>query len=459
MTSKRRDLTQGDINNSLKSLTIPMVFGILGIIAFNLADTYFVSKLGTKQMAALTFTFPVVLILNSLNLGLGIGASAIISKAVGEKNQEKVTRLSTDSLSLGIVFAVIAMVIGFFTIDPVFTALGADPSTMVHVREYMTIWYAGVPFIVIPMIGNNAIRALGDTKTPSLVMLVSAGVNIVLDPLFIFGFAFIPAMGVQGAAIATVSSRFITFLFSLYILIFREKVISLKAIHIKELIDSWKDILYIGLPNAISKMIMPIGIGIITGLIATFGTGAVAGFGIASRIEYFSLILISSLSSVLPVFVGQNFGAGKINRIITALKISEKFSFINGLVSCSLLFLLARPLAHLFTTDQAVIDTLVIYLRIVPFGYAFQGVILVITSGLNALRKPLEAALINLGQMLLIYIPLAKLTASYWGIKGIFASLVISYLIMSSVAFVTFRKIASNIKSKGDSSGPQTTID
>lgn len=446
MTSKRRDLTQGDIVESLKTLTIPMIFGILGIIAFNLADTYFVSKLGTKQMAALTFTFPVVLVLNSINLGIGIGSSAIISKAVGEKNHDKVTRLSTDSLSLGVAFAIIAMVIGFFTIDPIFKALGADPSTMVYVKQYMTIWYAGVPFIVIPMIGNSAIRSLGDTKTPSIVMMVSAGVNIILDPIFIFGFAFIPAMGVQGAAIATVCSRFITFLFSLYILIFREKVVSVKAIHFKELLNSWKDILYIGLPNAISKMIMPIGIGIITGLIATFGTGAVAGFGIASRLEYFSLILISSLSSVLPVFVGQNFGAGKIDRILKALKVSEKFSFINGIVACGLLFLFARPLAQLFTKDQAVIETIIVYLRIVPLGYAFQGVLLIVTSGLNALRKPIEAALINLAQMLLIYIPMAKVTSSFWGIKGIFVSLVTSYVIMSFVAHLTFQRVSTRLK-------------
>jgi putative MATE family efflux protein len=434
MSTKRRDLTTGSIKKTLTTLTIPMIFGILGIVAFNLADTYFVGKLGTLQMAALTFTFPVVLVLNSINHGIGIGASAIISRAVGENDIKKVVRLSTDSLSLGVLFACIAMILGFLTIEPLFTLLGADDSVMPYVKEYMRIWYLGVPFIVIPMIGNNAIRALGDTKTPSIVMMVAAGANIVLDPILIFGWGFIPASGVSGAAIATVLARMITFAVSLYVLTIREKVISLKVIHFKELMASWKQILYIGLPNAVAKVIMPIGLGIITGLVATFGTQVVAGYGIASRIEYFALTFVSALSSVIPVFVGQNFGANKLNRIKEGLITSEIFSLVSGLIIYSLLFVLARPIASLFTSSEEVIKTIVLYMRIVPLGYAFQGAIMIFSGTLNALNKPIKAALLNLIQMLLLYVPLAIITSKHFGLVGIFTSLVISYTIVAILA-------------------------
>jgi len=445
LKSKRNDLSQGSITKQLTQLTIPMIFGILGIVAFNLADTYFVGQLGTEQMAALTFTFPVVLVLNSLNHGIGIGASAIISKAVGEKDHEKVKRLSTDSLSLGFTFALIAMIIGQITLHPLFKALGATDTVMVHVVDYMRIWYAGVPFIVIPMIGNNALRALGDTKTASLVMMVAAGINILLDPLLIFGIGILPEMGVSGAATATVIARFTTFVVSLYILAAREKVISIKVIHIRTLLDSWKKILFIGLPNAISKMVMPIGMGIITGLISEFGTSAVAGYGIATRIEYFALSIIAALSSVIPVFVGQNFGAGKMDRIKTALTKSEKFSLVSGIIIALIFMIGARPISYLFTDSVMVSDTVVIYLKIVPLGYAFYGIIQIINGTLNALHKPLRAAIINIVQMLVIYVPLALVTSSHFGLQGIFISLIVSYFIMAIVSHLTFNQVFNSL--------------
>ncbi len=166
--------TEGDIASVLKQLTLPMIFGILGLVAFNLADTYFVGSLGTNQIAALTFTFPVVLVLNSINFGIGVGTSAVVAKAVGAGDSKKVKRLSTASLSLGFIVAFIAIVIGELTIEPLFNALGANEDTMPYITQYMRIWYVGVPFVAVPMIGNNAIRALGDTKTPSIVMMVAA---------------------------------------------------------------------------------------------------------------------------------------------------------------------------------------------------------------------------------------------------------------------------------------------
>lgn len=426
--TKRADLTQGPISKVLIDLTIPMIFGILGIVAFNLADTYFVGQLGTNQMAALTFTFPVVLVLNSINLGLGVGSAALISKAVGEKNMAYVKRLATDSLSLGICFAVIAMVIGFLTIDPLFTSLGAKGQVLEHIKSYMKIWYAGVPFIVIPMIGNAAIRALGDTKTPSYVMMVSAGLNILFDPIMIFGFAFIPAFGVKGAAIATVCSRSLTFMVSLYILIFREKVIDIQIRPFKSIVLSWSKILYIGLPTAFSKIIIPIGLGIITKLIAGFGEDMVAGYGIASRLEYFSLTLVNALTAVIPVYIGQNFGAKAYHRIIKGIRLSEIFSLISGLMIYVVLFISAPLISKLFTDEKTVQSMVILYLRIVPLAYSVQGIHMVINSALNALHEPIKAAMMNIIQMFLIYVPLAKLLSKSFGVESIFISLIISYV-------------------------------
>lgn len=439
-----KNITEGDISKTLKNLTIPMIFGVLGMVAFNLSDAYFVAKLGTNQMAALSFTFPVVLVLNSLNLGIGIGVSSVISQAVGEGDRNKVIRLSTDSLSLGFLIALIVASIGFFTIKPLFSFLGSKQDTIGYVTEYMKIWYLGVPLVVVPMIGNNAIRSLGDTKTPSFVMIISALINIILDPLLIFGVGIFPELGVRGAAIATVIARGLTFFVSLYVLIIREKVISLKVIEFKELITSWKTILFIGLPNSISKMIVPIGVGIVTNIISNFGTSPVAGFGIASKVEIFALSVVNALSAIIPVFIGQNFGAKKLDRVKKGLISSEKFAVFSGLVMYAFLILFARPISYIFTKDESVSNIVVTYLRIVPIGYAFQGVLLIVTAALNSLNKPIKASILSLAQTLLIYVPLSILLSKYFGIKGIFVSLVFSYSLVGVAShFIIHREINS----------------
>lgn len=424
-------MTEGDITAILRKLTLPMIFGILGLVAFNLADTYFVGRLGTLQIAALTFTFPVVLVLNSINMGIGIGTSSVVSRAAGEGDKEKVGRLATASLSLGFLIAFIAIVIGELTIEPLFKALGAQGDTMPYIRQYMRIWYAGVPFIAIPMIGNNVIRALGDTKTPSIVMMVAAGVNIILDPLLIFGLWIFPEMGVAGAAIATVLSRMFTFIVSLYILSIREKVISFKWKGLAPIFSAWKLILFIGIPNSIARIILPIGIGVITRLIAKYGVDAVAGYGISTRFEYFALAVPQALASIMPVFVGQNFGAGKLTRITTGLKIGQRFMLIYGMIVYAVLFIAARPLANVFTEVEEVIDMIVLYMRIIPLGYGVQGMILLHNGALNALHMPVKAASISILQMLVIYVPTALIVSEFFGVIGIFSALVASYLITS----------------------------
>ena len=146
-----KSLTEGPISNQLVTLTLPMVGGIFAIVAFNLADTYYVGQLGTNQLAAMSFTFPVVMTLGSLALGLGVGASSIIARAIGEGDHSRVQRFTTNSLTLGVTAVVLLSAIGLMTIDPLFTALGAGPDVLPFVRQYMQIWYFGMVFLVIPI--------------------------------------------------------------------------------------------------------------------------------------------------------------------------------------------------------------------------------------------------------------------------------------------------------------------
>lgn len=210
--AERAKLTEGVVYKQIIGMTIPMTVGLFSVIAFNLVDTFFVGQLSTSHLAAMSFTFPVVMVLSSLALGLGIGGASVISRAIGEGKRREVQRLTTDLLVLSILVVLFFVVIGLLTIDPLFRLLGAKDELLPLIKDYMYIWYVGMPFLVIPMVGNSAIRATGDATFPAMIMVISAIVNCVFDPLLIFGLAGFPRMELQGAAIATVILEHLLFL-------------------------------------------------------------------------------------------------------------------------------------------------------------------------------------------------------------------------------------------------------
>ncbi len=429
-------LIDGSISGHLRRLTLPMIGGIFALVAFNLADTYFVGQLGTQQLAAISFTFPVVLTLGNLAMGLGIGAASVIARAIGEGDHSRVQRFTTNSLILALVAVAIFVTIGLFTIDPLFTALGATPETLPLIRDYMQIWYFGMIFLVIPMVGNNVIRAAGNTATPSLIMVTAAMVNIALDPLLIFGWAGFPGLALQGAALATVGSRAVTLVASLLVLHFKEHLLSLRFPRPMEMFWCWKDILHVGIPAAMTQMINPISIGVITSLIASFGAQAVAAFGVATRVESLALIVLMALASSMGPFVGQNSGAHRYDRIQRSLQLSLWFCIGWGLLTAFLLALSAPQLTGLFNGDPEVITIATRYLWIVPISYGGAGIIQVASSAFNALGKPMPSVVMTVVRMGVLYVPLAYVGANWVGISGVFVAACVSNLAVGIGAYL-----------------------
>lgn len=446
--TRKAKLTKGNVSKQLINLSLPMIVGMLGMITFNLTDTFFIGQLGSEQLAAMSFTFPVVLIIQSIAAGVSLGSSSIISKLVGEEDYCQISRLSTASLILGFVVNILLTSIGLFTIKPLFSLLGAKGNTLIYIKEYMTVWYLGMIMLVIPQIGNNIIRALGDTKTPSLIMAVTAITNVILDPLLIFGIGPLPNLGIQGAAIATVISRTFAFIVALYVLIYREKLITLEKIAFNKLVDSWKRILYIGIPNSLIQMALPIGAGIITRLLSTYGTKVVASFGVATKIESFALAFTGALAIAIGPFIGQNLGAKKFDRVTKGYKTIELFSLVTGIALALLLSIFSRPIAAIFTKDLEIIHTIVLYIRIVPIAYAFQGILRIGSTVLNVLNKPFHSSTLIIIQIFVLYVPLAILGSKLFGVTGIFGALSLSYLISGTFAHFETKRQFIKYKNK-----------
>jgi len=383
----------------------------------------------------MSFTFPVVMTLGSLAMGLGVGASSIIARAIGEGDMVRVQRFTTNSLTLALFAVGIFVTAGLLTIEPLFTALGAGPEVMPYVQQYMQIWYFGMVFLVVPMVGNSAIRAAGNTLTPSLIMAFASGANIILDGLLILGWGGFPALGLRGAALATVLSRAMTLVAALWVLRFKEDLLSTKLPDLEETLWCWKDILTVGLPAAASSMISPISIGVITSFMAVHGAAAVAGFGVASRVESLALIAVLALSASIGPFVGQNWGAKRYERVTKALNQSYLFCLGWGLLMAGVLGLAAPWLVSLFNDDPAVVQVAVRYLWLVPISYAGAGLVQVASAAFNALGRPLPTVVLTVLRMFVLYIPLAYFGSRWFGPVGIFVGAAIANILVGLAAY------------------------
>jgi putative MATE family efflux protein len=224
-----------DIATTLRKMTMPMIVGMIMLMTFGLVDTFFIGLLGTQELAAISFTFPVTFTVISLNIGLGIGTSAVIAKFLGAGDHAKAKETATGALMFTMVLAIALAILGVFTIEPIFRLLGADDSLLPLIKDYMVIWYAAGLFLAMPMVGNSVLRASGDTKTPSYVMAFGGFVNAILDPLLIFGWGPVPALGIQGAAIATLIAWAIGLFYILYLLAFKRQLMEPKFLNWQEL--------------------------------------------------------------------------------------------------------------------------------------------------------------------------------------------------------------------------------
>lgn len=437
---KHNDLTEGSIKQALVSMTMPMIIGMIMLFTFSLVDTLFISFLGTESLSAISFTFPVTFTIMSLAIGLGIGASAVVAKCLGSAELDRAKEAATVINYISFGLAAITVGICWFFMESIFSLMGASEALMVHIREYMDVWFIGSVLVVCIMTGNSVLRATGDTKTPSILMAAAGLINAVLDPLLIFGYGPFPELGIQGAAWATVIAWSVGFFYLMYLLAYKLEMISRSLPSRAVMMSSGRDMLRIGIPAAGANMLTPVAAGIMTAIAAGYGDTAVAAFGVGARLEPIATLIVLAMSSSLPPLVSQNFGANKIDRIEEAYTMSLRFLMVWQLVVYAALGFGAGIIAGVFSDDPEVIGTIKLFLWIMPLGYGFQGVIILTNSSLNALHKPLSALYLSLARFFVFYVPLAYLGSLNYGLTGFFAGAVAGNFLMAIISWRTFHK-------------------
>lgn len=419
----------------LLRMTGPMILGIVAILAFNLVDTFFIGLLGTQALAAISFTFPVTFVVTSLAMGLGAGLSALLGHTLGQGRHDEAARITTDCLFLAVLLVTMLALLGALTITPLFTLLGASADLISLIHDYMLIWYLTVPLLALPMVGNAAIRATGDTKTPSLVMAVAGLVNGVLDPLLIFGIGPFPEWGIRGAAIATSLSWLMATLVSLHILRKRERLLSWRLSPQPRLLAHWRALLHVAVPASFTNMLNPLANAVLMIIFAGLGTEVVAAYGAASRVEALLLIVMMALSSVLAPFVSQNCGAGNPARAKAALLLSMRFALLFQLAVYAFIWLTAPLIAALFSDQPLVARLIVLYLHLVPIGYGFQGMVMLLASALNGVRASKVSFLFNGLRLFVFLLPGAWLGAKLGGEQGIYLGILVANLAAGGLAW------------------------
>ncbi|UWR24135.1 MATE family efflux transporter [Sulfitobacter sp. S190] len=425
-------------------MSAPMSFGILAVLSVGLADAYFLGQVGGTALAAVGFIYPVTNAITSLSIGLSAGANAALSQGVGRGDDGEATRrLGLHAIAIGLASALVTAIAVWLGYPLIFSAMGAGEDVAEQIAQYMPFWALSFPFLVVMMIVNAVFRAHGDSLTSAFVMVLAAVVNVVLDPLLIFGMWGLPELGVQGAAVATATGRIAAVILALYIA-WRRGMLGWCGKLFDGLMASARKILNVGLPAAFSNAINPAGMALVTAAVATVGEAAVAGFGAATRVQSVALVPLLALSAGIGPVVGQNWGAEKQDRAQDTTHVAFWFCTGYGVLVAAVLALFADPIAGLFTSgedDRAFAATYLRWVGASLFGYGF---LVTANAAMNARDKPIWSMGLSLGRIFVIYLPLAWIGALTAGFAGIVAAAVLANVLSAWGSLVATRATGLN---------------
>lgn len=440
--------TYGSIEGTMLKTAAAMLPATIAISGYNIADTYFVSRLGTMPLAAMGFTFPVIMLIGCVNRGLGTGATTPMAHALGGGKRSKAARIAGVGVLIAVMWAVVIGVLGFCSIDWTFRRFGAEGEVLPLIFDYMSVWYLGGLVAAVSMTCNDILIASGRSKSASLIMLGGMGLNVVLDPIFIFGFGPFPAMGIRGAAVATVLAQGISAGLLWYLLYNKFRMVSLNIFQWRLIRNTWPVVMRVAIPAIVGMLMMPLGNGVITRVTAEFGDAAVAACAAAGRLEIIAFIVPMALGISLTPMVAQNFGAKRHDRIIRCCRFAMTFAFLFELIMGCVFFIGAPFISRFFSDNAVVIDLMTLYLRIIPWGFGMMEIHRYGGFFYIGCDRPKMAAWLNSLRIFFLLIPFSMLALFAHSLPGLFgarlAADVLSGIVCLWLMIRMIRKLPTN---------------
>jgi len=434
------DLTEGDVGRPLFYLSLPIVVTNLLQTAYNLADTFWIGQYSTDALAAISFAFPMVFLIISLGMGLAVAGSILVAQYTGAGEKREAEYAASQTVGFAGVASLVLGAVAYVFVGDVLALLGPAPDVLRLATGYMEIISLGIFFMFGFFVFISLMRGYGDTITPMLVMLGSVALNVVLDPILIFGWGPFPTWGIEGAAIATVFSRGLALAVGLWIMITGRRGVRIRIRNAIPDLEYGRRLVRIGVPASVEGTGQAVAINLLMFIVGTFSTPVVAAFGIGVRV--FSVIFLPAIavSRGVETMSGQNIGAGKPDRAALTARVAARTTFVVLAVAGVFTFFFADPIVALFTNDDAVIEVGATFLRYVAPSFGFIGIMRSYNGGFRGAGKTLTAAAIAVTMLGGVRLPIAWVASRVMGPPGIWLSFLVSNVVGAVIAYLWFQR-------------------
>ena len=403
--SKTAKLLEGPVMRGLIAISITIIFANILQTVYQLIDTFWVGRLGTEAVAAVSLSFPILFFLTSLAMGFATGGGILVAQYNGKGDKKNVSRTAGQTFSLVTIIAIVLSTIGFFSSAFLLSFLTKDPLVLGPATDYLRILFLAMPMLFISVIYQSTLRGVGEVKFPMIVILISVVINFIIDPLFMFGWKFIPAMGVSGVALATLITESLSGLIAIIAIsigLFDFKI-SLRDLVPKKV---WiKKLFALGLPSSLEMSSRSFGMVLMTVVVSTLGTFVIAVYGIGTKILSFIIIPGIGFSIATSVMVGNSLGAGQMTRAKHIVKAGLKIGFWSLLVLGVILFVFAKHISAFFVPNEPeLIIESALFIRMMALTFGFIGIQMVIIGALKAAGKTTTSMLLAMFNTFILFV-------------------------------------------------------
>lgn len=427
------------IPKAIKTLALPTIMGMLINIIYNMADTFFVGQTkDANQVAAVTITMPIFLLLLSFGNIFAIGGGAYISRLLGEKEYAKIKNASSVCFYLSILVGIIFGIVSLYFIDPILKNIGTNNNTYEFAKSYVQILALGAPFVCLQTALSGIIRSEGSSKQSMIGMMIGTIINIILDPIMILGMN----MGVKGAAIATVIGNIASCIYYIIYSYGKKTYLSIALKNISFEKSILKNIFVIGIPVSINTILISFSNIILNNYAEIYGNDVLAAIGIANRINTISIMLFLGLSQGSQPFIGYNYAAKNYDRMKESIKFTIKISVLIGTSLLISILLLSEYIVTAFIKDPSVIEYGKYFTKAAMSVAPILGICFIFMSTFQATGKGLPALLISISRQGIAFIPAIVIGNKLFGLNGVvwaqpFADF--TAVIMATLIFISLK--------------------
>jgi len=437
-----KDFTTGSINRAIFLLSVPMVLEMVMESLFAVVDVFFVSRISINAIATVGLTESVIFLIYAVAIGIAIATTAMVARRVGEKKKKEAADAAVQAIILAVGISLIIGIAGFLFAEDILRLMGASEELISEGSGYTRWLIGGNITITLLFLLNAVFRGAGDASLAMRSLWLANGLNIILDPLLIFGIGPFPELGIEGAAIATNIGRGTGVLFQFYILFRKGSIVHIKLENLKVRLSVIMRLIKVSLGGIGQYFIGTASWLFLVRIVSIFGSEALAGYTIAIRIIIFSILPSWGMANAAATLVGQNLGAGKPDRAETSVWRCSKFNlYFLGIISV-LFFILADQLILLFSTNEVVVHNGTLALRYIVSGYIFFAYGMVISQAFNGAGDTRTPTIINFFLYWVLQLPLGYALAVNFdlGPTGVFIAIVVTEVLLSVVYVVFFKR-------------------